>query len=73
MKNIGEDCWDGGDGSGDTRVIKPLTYQQKTPRSAASVLSEKLSRTTAWRPSALVDTRGLRGPDEVLLEWNLDL
>ncbi|KAF4134666.1 hypothetical protein GN958_ATG16138 [Phytophthora infestans] len=30
MKNIKEDCWDGGDGSGDARDIKPLPYQQET-------------------------------------------
>ncbi|KAF4127496.1 hypothetical protein GN958_ATG23301 [Phytophthora infestans] len=44
MKNIGEDGWNGGD-SGDTHDIKPLAYQQETPRSAASVQSEKPSQT----------------------------
>ncbi|KAF4146446.1 hypothetical protein GN958_ATG04375 [Phytophthora infestans] len=52
MKNIGEDCWNDGD-SGDTRDIKPLAYQQETPRSAASVQSENPSQTTAWRPPSL--------------------
>ncbi|KAF4148414.1 hypothetical protein GN958_ATG02399 [Phytophthora infestans] len=55
MKNIGEDCRNGR-ASGDTRDIKPLAYQQGTPRSAASVQSEKPSQTTAWRPPALVST-----------------
>ncbi|KAF4132317.1 hypothetical protein GN958_ATG18434 [Phytophthora infestans] len=53
MKTIREDCWNGGD-SGDTRDIKPLAYQQETPRPAASVQSEKPSQTTVgghrrWR------------------------
>ncbi|KAF4130039.1 hypothetical protein GN958_ATG04917 [Phytophthora infestans] len=52
-EKIGEDCWDGGDGSGDTRDIKLLPYQQETPRSAASVQSEKPSLTTAWSPPAV--------------------
>ncbi|KAF4147390.1 hypothetical protein GN958_ATG03430 [Phytophthora infestans] len=76
MKNIGEDCWNGGDGSGDTGDIKPLVYQQETPRSAASVQSEKASQTTAWRPPALalVSTHvGFEEPGEVLMEWSLDL
>ncbi|KAF4148372.1 hypothetical protein GN958_ATG02443 [Phytophthora infestans] len=75
MKNIGEDCSNGGD-SGDTRDIKPLAYQQETPRSAASVRSEKPSQTTAWRPPplALVSTHvGFEDPGEVLVEWSLDL
>ncbi|KAF4136295.1 hypothetical protein GN958_ATG14467 [Phytophthora infestans] len=75
MENIGEDCWNGGN-SGDTRDIKPLTYQEETPRSAASVQSEKPSQTTAWRPPALalVSTHvGLEESDEVLVEWSLDL
>ncbi|KAF4131250.1 hypothetical protein GN958_ATG19505 [Phytophthora infestans] len=75
MKNIGEDCWNGGD-SGDTRDIKPLAYQQETPRSAASVQSEKPSQTTAWRPPALalVSTHvGFEESGEVLVEWSLDL
>ncbi|KAF4146691.1 hypothetical protein GN958_ATG04104 [Phytophthora infestans] len=70
MKNIGEDGWNGGD-SGDTHDIKPLAYQQETPRSAASVQSEKPSQTTAWRsPSlALVSTHvGFEAPGEVLVE-----
>ncbi|KAF4136237.1 hypothetical protein GN958_ATG14578 [Phytophthora infestans] len=67
MKNIGEDCWDGGHGSGDTRDFKPLTYQQETPRSAASVQSEKPSQATAWRPPALASTHvGFDVPGEGL-------
>ncbi|KAF4145362.1 hypothetical protein GN958_ATG05392 [Phytophthora infestans] len=53
MKNIEEDCWDGGGGSSDTSDIKPLAYQQETPHTAASVQSEKPSQKTAWRPPAL--------------------
>ncbi|KAF4134208.1 hypothetical protein GN958_ATG16589 [Phytophthora infestans] len=73
MKNIGEDCWNGGDSgdSGDTRDIKPLAYQQETPRSAASVPSEKPSQTTAWRPPSLarVSTHvDFEAPGEVLVE-----
>ncbi|KAF4133097.1 hypothetical protein GN958_ATG17708 [Phytophthora infestans] len=68
MKNIGEDCWNGGDSgdSGDTRDIKPLAYQQETPRSAASVQSEKPSQTTAWRPPALALVSGFK----VRLWWS---
>ncbi|KAF4141708.1 hypothetical protein GN958_ATG09106 [Phytophthora infestans] len=55
MKNIGEDGWNGGDSGdiGHTHDIKPLAYQQETPRSATSVQSEKPSQTTAWRPPSL--------------------
>ncbi|KAF4032790.1 hypothetical protein GN244_ATG15300 [Phytophthora infestans] len=74
MKNFGEDGWSGGDGSGDTRGIKPMAYQQETPRSAASMQSEKLSQTTAWRPLALVSIHvGFEKPGEVVVEWSLDL
>ncbi|KAF4144306.1 hypothetical protein GN958_ATG06504 [Phytophthora infestans] len=75
MKNIGEDCWNGGDG-GDTRDIKPQAYHQETPRSAASVQCEKPSQTTAWRPPALtlVSTPvGFEESGEVLVEWILNL
>ncbi|KAF4142495.1 hypothetical protein GN958_ATG08304 [Phytophthora infestans] len=75
MKNIGEDGWNGGDSGdiGDTHDIKPLVYQQETPRSAASVQSEKPSQTTAWRPPslslALVSTHvGFEAPGEVLVD-----
>ncbi|KAF4146200.1 hypothetical protein GN958_ATG03919 [Phytophthora infestans] len=76
MKNFGEDGWNGGDGSGDTRGIKPLAYQQETPRSAASMQSAKLSQTTAWRPLALALVSihvGFKKPGEVVVEWSLDL
>ncbi|KAF4144551.1 hypothetical protein GN958_ATG06258 [Phytophthora infestans] len=68
MKNIGEDGWNGGDSGdiGHTHDIKPLAYQQETPRSATSVQSEKPSQTTAWRPPslALVSTHvGFEAPD----------
>ncbi|KAF4135680.1 hypothetical protein GN958_ATG15130 [Phytophthora infestans] len=68
MKNIGEDGWNGGDSGdiGHTHDIKPLAYQQETPRSATSVQSEKSSQTTAWRPPslALVSTHvGFEAPD----------
>ncbi|KAI9989147.1 hypothetical protein PInf_019282 [Phytophthora infestans] len=75
VKNIGEDCWNGKD-SGDSRDIKPLAYQQDTPRSASSVQSEKPSQTTAWRPPALalVSTHvGFEESGQVLVEWSLDL
>ncbi|KAI9992494.1 hypothetical protein PInf_017913 [Phytophthora infestans] len=73
MKNIGEDGWNGGDSGdiGHTHDIKPLAYQQETPRSATSVQSEKSSQTTAWRPPslALVSTHvGFEAPGEVLVE-----
>ncbi|KAF4142775.1 hypothetical protein GN958_ATG08003 [Phytophthora infestans] len=54
MENIEKYCGDSGDGSGDTCDIKPLAYQQEIPRSVVSMLSEKLSHTTAWRPLGLV-------------------
>ncbi|KAF4142559.1 hypothetical protein GN958_ATG08251 [Phytophthora infestans] len=73
MKNIGEDGWNGGDSGdiADSHDIKPLAYQQETPRSAASVPSEKPSQTTAWRPPslALVSTHvDFEAPGEVLVE-----
>ncbi|KAF4127486.1 hypothetical protein GN958_ATG23291 [Phytophthora infestans] len=50
MKNIGEDGWNGGDSGdiGDTHDIKPLAYQQETPRSAASVQRNHLWWSEAW-------------------------
>ncbi|KAI9987270.1 hypothetical protein PInf_023252 [Phytophthora infestans] len=60
----------------EATTVTGQAYQQETPRSAASVQSEKPSQTTAWRPPALtlVSTPvGFEESGEVLVEWILNL